>query len=42
MNIEKAFNAFDPCEIDSSQCAEDEDQPENAKKLREGTGYQYK
>ena len=28
--IESTFAVFDPCEIDSSQCAEDEDQPTNA------------
>ena len=37
----KTFKTFDPCEIDSSACEEDEDQPENAKKLTEGKGYQY-
>ena len=37
----KTFQAFDPCELDSSQCDEDEDQPTNANALREGKGYQY-
>lgn len=27
----KTFKGFDPCEIDSSKCEEDEDQPDNAK-----------
>ena len=27
----KTFQTFDPCEIDSSKCEEDEDQPDNAK-----------
>lgn len=27
----KTFQSFDPCEIDSSKCEEDEDQPDNAK-----------
>ena len=30
------FKAFDDCEIDSSLCADDEDQPSNANALREG------
>ena len=29
--VTKTFQTFDPCEIDSSKCDEDEDQPENAK-----------
>ena len=37
----KTFQPFDPCEIDSSQCDEDADQPANAAKLREGKGLQY-
>ena len=40
--MEKIFKPFDPCEIDSSACAEDEDQPSNADALREGRGYLYK
>ena len=36
------FEAFDPCEIDSSQCAEDEDQPDNASALRGDSGFRYK
>ncbi|KAL1521398.1 hypothetical protein AB1Y20_021063 [Prymnesium parvum] len=31
--IERTFEAFDPCEVDSSMCAEGEDQPSNAKAL---------
>ena len=40
--MEKVFEPFDPCEIDSSACADDEDQPDNASALREGRGYLYK
>lgn len=36
------YDAFDPCEIDSSQCEDDEDQPANGNALREGRGFQYK
>lgn len=36
------FKAFDDCEIDSSLCADDEDQPSNANALREGKGFSYK
>ena len=35
------FKTFDPCEIDSSQCAEDEDQPENARISGDGKSYMY-
>ena len=40
--MEKTFQPFDPCEVDSSQCADDEDQPSNAAALAEGRGYQYR
>ena len=40
-NMEKTFQPFDACEIDSSACAEDEDQPSNANALREGKGFRY-
>lgn len=36
-NIEKTFQTFDPCEVDSSQCG-DEDQPGNAKASISQTG----
>ncbi|KAL3924969.1 MAG: hypothetical protein SGPRY_003766 [Prymnesium sp.] len=36
--IERTFDVFDPCEVDSSKCAEDEDQPENAKASIKQTG----
>ena len=36
------FRAFDDCEIDSSLCADDEEQPSNANALREGKGFSYK
>mgnify|MGYP001232686630 CR=1 FL=1 len=36
------FSVFDPCEVDSSACEDDQDQPSNADALREGKGYQYK
>ena len=36
--IESTFKPFDLCEIDSSACADDEDQPENAKKTISQTG----
>lgn len=32
--IEKTFAVFDPCEIDSSQCADDEEQPGNSRAAR--------
>lgn len=38
----KTFKTFDPCEIDSSQCEDEEDQPDNAAALREGKGNRYK
>jgi hypothetical protein len=38
----RTFKAFDDCEIDSSLCAEDEEQPSNANALREGKGFNYK
>jgi hypothetical protein len=40
-NMAKTFKTFDACEIDSSACDEDEDQPENAYALRSGQGLQY-
>ena len=40
--MERVFQTFDDCEIDSSKCAEDEDQPENAKAIYEGRGFQYR
>lgn len=39
--MEKVFERFDPCEIDSSQCEDPLDQPENGKALREGKGFEY-
>uniref|UniRef100_A0A7S0L6H1 Uncharacterized protein n=1 Tax=Coccolithus braarudii TaxID=221442 RepID=A0A7S0L6H1_9EUKA len=39
--MEKTFARFDPCEIDSSQCDDPLDQPENGMALRTGTGFQY-
>ncbi len=39
--IEKTFNTFDPCEIDSSKCEEGEDQPENAAAGFLGEGFKY-
>jgi len=39
--IEKTFAIFDPCEIDSSKCDDPLDQPENAKALLEGNGFEY-
>ena len=39
--MERTFEAFDPCEIDSSQCEEGEEQPENAQALRDGRGFTY-
>jgi hypothetical protein len=39
--IEKTFNTFDPCEIDSSKCEEGEDQPENASAGYLGDGFKY-
>ena len=39
--IAKTFKTFDPCEIDSSKCAEDEDQPENAAAGLVGKGNNY-
>lgn len=36
--IESTFKPFDPCEIDSSACEDDEEQPENAKKTISQTG----
>ena len=39
--MERTFEAFDPCEIDSSQCTDGEEQPENANALREGRGLSY-
>ena len=39
--IEKTFNTFDPCEIDSSKCADGEDQPENAAAGFQGSGFRY-
>ena len=38
----KTYKSFDPCEIDSSACEEDEDQPDNAMALRTGQGFTYK
>jgi len=40
--IAKTFKTFDPCEIDSSQCG-DEDQPDNASKMLQGSskGFKY-
>ena len=40
-DIDKTFNTFDPCEIDSSKCEEGEDQPENAAKAFSGDGFRY-
>uniref|UniRef100_A0A7S0JBQ1 Uncharacterized protein n=1 Tax=Calcidiscus leptoporus TaxID=127549 RepID=A0A7S0JBQ1_9EUKA len=40
--MEKVYERFDPCEIDSSQCDDPLDQPENGKALREGKGFEYK
>ena len=40
--MEKVFEAFDPCEIDSSKCADDEDQPENAAAGLQGKGFSYR
>jgi len=40
-NMEKVFKPFDDCEIDSSKCADGEDQPENAQALMQGSGYKY-
>jgi len=39
--MERTYEAFDPCEIDSSKC-DGEDQPENGNALREGRGFSYK
>jgi len=39
--IAKTFKTFDPCEIDSSKCAEDEDQPENFGQGLIGKGNNY-
>ena len=39
--MEKVFKPFDDCEIDSSKCADGEDQPENAQALMQGSGYKY-
>ena len=39
--IAKTFKTFDPCEIDSSKCAEDEDQPDNAVAGLTGRGNNY-
>lgn len=36
--IERTFEVFDDCEIDSSKCDEDEEQPGNAAKARGQTG----
>ena len=33
--IEQTFSVFSPCEVDSSLCEEGEDQPDNAKPLRQ-------
>ena len=40
--VEKTFQKFDPCEIDSSKCDDFLDQPDNAKALREGKGNNYR
>ena len=40
--MEKVFNTFDPCEVDSSACDDPLDQPDNAKALLEGRGFEYK
>ena len=40
--VEKTFQKFDPCEIDSSKCDDFLDQPDNAKDLREGKGNNYR
>ena len=37
----RTFKTFDPCEIDSSQCDDALEQPDNAAALREGKGYLY-
>ena len=39
--MERVFEAFDECEIDSSKCEDGEEQPENANALREGRGFSY-
>ena len=39
--IEKVFQTFDPCEIDSSKCDDPLDQPDNAKALLNGKGFEY-
>mmetsp|Transcript_67488 Transcript_67488/g.133834 ORF Transcript_67488/g.133834 Transcript_67488/m.133834 type:complete len:238 (-) Transcript_67488:228-941(-) len=39
--IERTFKTFDPCEIDSSQCDDPLDQPDNAKALLQGGGFTY-
>ena len=36
--IESTFKPFDPCEVDSSACDDNEEQPENAKKTISQTG----
>jgi hypothetical protein len=39
--IAKVFQTFDPCEIDSSQCDDFLDQPDNAAKGYLGEGFKY-
>lgn len=38
----KTFQSFDDCEVDSSKCEEDEDQPENYKLGLVGKGNNYR
>ena len=40
--IAKTFQTFGDCEIDSSKCADDEDQPENAATGFAGNGFRYR
>ena len=40
-SVAKTFQTFDPCEIDSSKCDDPLDQPDNAKALLNGKGFEY-